>query len=85
GQNVALKQSAAQSTVYAEGNFNGRAENAVDGDANSDGSYGSCSHTCLADPSPRWNVTLDNTYVVNKFVVYSRMSSQNSRKFTKNT
>ncbi|KAH9490846.1 hypothetical protein Btru_033540, partial [Bulinus truncatus] len=77
GRNVALKQPTNQSSTYDPNKSSSL--NAVDG--NTDGNYnrGSCTHTNYNDQSPTWTVSFNETFLVNKFVLYNRAGGDNVR------
>ncbi|XP_055887211.1 uncharacterized protein LOC106074751 isoform X2 [Biomphalaria glabrata] len=69
GRNVALRQSAEQTSTYIGNGLDLGPSLAVDGNAHC--RIGTTSHTD-AEPSPAWTVTLENSKVVNRFVIYNR-------------
>ncbi|KAK0065110.1 cell death abnormality protein 1 [Biomphalaria pfeifferi] len=75
GRNVALHQSAEQTSTYTENSKSFFASLAVDGNTNC---YfynnGSTTHTD-SEPSPSWTLTLDTPRIVNRFVIYNRADS----------
>ncbi|XP_036845152.1 collectin-12-like [Oncorhynchus mykiss] len=65
--NVALKGVATQSSIY----LNGNAPNAIDGNRESDGYKGSCTHTAY-DTNPWWRVDLLDVYRVTAVNITNR-------------
>ncbi|KAK6991380.1 Fucolectin-1 [Biomphalaria glabrata] len=72
GRNVALRQSAEQTSTYSERNVSFTAPLAVDGRTNCNLTQGSTSHTFDTDTNPSWSLTLDTPKVINRFVIYNR-------------
>ncbi|XP_055884492.1 uncharacterized protein LOC129926172 [Biomphalaria glabrata] len=72
GRNVALHQSADQTSTYNEGNIYFTASLAVDGNTTCNINDNSISHTLL-EPKPSWSLRLDTPKVVNRFVIYNRV------------
>ncbi|CAG5135120.1 unnamed protein product [Candidula unifasciata] len=70
GRNVALKQKAAQSTIYDV--RNSQASKAVDGDASNWYDSATCSHTDEGKREANWNVTFYQPASVNRYVIYNR-------------
>ncbi len=73
--NVAPKGVAGQSTT----GFGGTADRAIDG--NTDGTYnnGSVTHTAGDDPEPTWEVILDQSYDVERIVLWNRVDCCSAR------
>ncbi|KAH9492069.1 hypothetical protein Btru_026744 [Bulinus truncatus] len=72
-RNIAFKQSASQSTIYSDDKGTFGANLAVDGNTN--GNFyggGSCTHTRAGDPSPRFDLRLQSSYVINRFKLFNR-------------
>ncbi|KAH9494704.1 Fucolectin-1, partial [Bulinus truncatus] len=69
GRNVALKQSATQSSKWPP-NFD--AYLAVDGNTNNNFDSGSCTHTLHTDRNPSWTLILDSIRTVNRIILYNR-------------
>ncbi|KAK0046273.1 platelet endothelial aggregation receptor 1 [Biomphalaria pfeifferi] len=68
GRNVAYRQSAMQTSNYTslyEAAF------AVDGNTDSNLEHNSCSHT-NEETSPKWNLTLQSNYVINRIILFNR-------------
>ncbi|CAL1536020.1 unnamed protein product, partial [Lymnaea stagnalis] len=76
GRNVALRQSALQSSSYKNKTVSYNASLAVDGERQSDFDSNSCAQTDLLDPSPNWNVTLSQPHLVNRYVLYNNNQDQ---------
>ncbi|XP_055887232.1 uncharacterized protein LOC106072290 isoform X3 [Biomphalaria glabrata] len=72
GRNVALRQSAEQTSLHFEGNLSCNASLAVDGGIQCLLLDGSTSHTFDTDSNPSWSLTLDTPKVINRFVIYNR-------------
>ncbi|XP_059173259.1 uncharacterized protein LOC131953868 [Physella acuta] len=74
GRNVALKQTAVQSSTYmVAGESKAKASNAVDGDPNSNFNGGSCTHTAVNPISlPQWSVSFSSPQLVHRYVLYNR-------------
>ncbi|XP_055884636.1 uncharacterized protein LOC106052861 [Biomphalaria glabrata] len=72
GRNIALKQPTNQSSLYGNAN----SSLAVDGNTDSLFANKSCTHTSETDKKPTWTVRLNNTFLVNRFVLYNRVPKQ---------
>ncbi|XP_059173256.1 uncharacterized protein LOC131953864 [Physella acuta] len=73
GRNVALRQTASQSSTYAVIGINyAYAGNAVDGDRSSNFDDRSCTHTDVNLPNPTWSVTFSSVNVVDRYILYNR-------------
>ncbi|CAL1548604.1 unnamed protein product, partial [Lymnaea stagnalis] len=72
GRNVALRQSASQTSTYVEIGIDTQASNAIDGNTNGSVVYNTCSHTAHEDQSPSWNVKFDRPQAVYRFLLYNR-------------
>ncbi|CAL1536338.1 unnamed protein product [Lymnaea stagnalis] len=74
GRNLALKQNATQSSIYYDPNgVSTIADNAVDGNTNTNYGSGSCAHTDSPIAEPHWNLMFPNTVNINRIVVYNRL------------
>ncbi|KAH9523238.1 hypothetical protein Btru_066180 [Bulinus truncatus] len=71
GRNIALKEEAAQSTVFPHSG-RGDALSAVDGSTNGEYNNGTCTHTLHEDISPSWTLTLSTAKVINRYILYNR-------------
>ncbi|CAL1547298.1 unnamed protein product [Lymnaea stagnalis] len=73
GRNVALKQSASQTSTYVKDKrINIQASSAIDGKTDGNLFSETCSHTADGDLSPSWNVKFDRPQAVDRFVLYNR-------------
>ncbi|XP_059166888.1 receptor-type tyrosine-protein phosphatase epsilon-like [Physella acuta] len=74
GRNLAFYQPTAQSSTYQEKGIIFVAAMAVDGDIDGVFTHNSCSHTSESekDGAPYWNITLSETYYINRCVLYNR-------------
>ncbi|XP_055884568.1 uncharacterized protein LOC106070731 isoform X6 [Biomphalaria glabrata] len=76
GRNVAFNQHAWQSSRVPE--INGSADLAVDGNTESNYFRNSCTHT-KTESSPSWTLTLQSSYVIQRFIIYNRGDGYSER------
>ncbi|MEP3479277.1 MAG: DUF1553 domain-containing protein [Fuerstiella sp.] len=67
GQNIAVGQKVAQSSMYAQA----KAERAIDGNTDGDYAKGSVSHTAVQD-NPWWQIDLGKQYPIDRIVLWNR-------------
>lgn len=71
GRNVALKQSARQSSTHTVSGVRAYADKAVDGDTNSKYYDNSCTHTEL-NKAGNWTVIFSAPVNINRYILYNR-------------
>ncbi|KAK0065021.1 multiple epidermal growth factor-like domains protein 11 [Biomphalaria pfeifferi] len=75
GRNLALKQQTSQTSIH----LNYESQFAVDGIVAPSCRFSGCSHTAVYDTTPRWSVTFNQAYSLNRFVLYNRLDSSTFR------
>ncbi|BFZ21556.1 hypothetical protein BsWGS_24595 [Bradybaena similaris] len=78
GRNIALNETARQTSTFTDGSTAYSADLSVDGDANPDFSQGKCSATNI-NPPQSWNVTFTQPRSVNRYLIYNRARSNAAR------
>ncbi|BFZ21555.1 hypothetical protein BsWGS_24594 [Bradybaena similaris] len=78
GRNIALNETARQTSTYTDGSISYSADLSVDGDRNPYFYRGSCSATDI-NSQGSWNVTFSQPRSVNRYLIYNRDVSNSAR------